>query len=84
MICLDDAVFSITNQGCDGRKLGRYSYVTITGKNELNTIFIICYCPVKGTLPGSVYAQHLVYMTNNNSSLPADIVCPRQFLDHGL
>ena len=60
MVAFDDLVFGITKQGKDERKLGRWVWVTITGKKNCNTSIITYYCPVKGTSPGSVYAQHLL------------------------
>ena len=58
--------------------------MSIRGKNDVITTFITCYCPVKGTSPGSVYAQHLLYMSNNILQYPNNIVCPRQLFGHDL
>ena len=39
---------------------------------------------MKGTLPGSVYAQHLLYMAERKTEVPDNIVCPRQQYGHDL
>ena len=84
MVAFDDFVFGITKQGSDSRKLGRWVWMTVTGRNNCNTTIITCYCPVKGTSPGSVYAQHLLYMAENNIDMPNNITCPRQLFGHDL
>ena len=84
IVAFDDFVFGITKQGSDSRKLGRWVWVTVTGKNNCNTTIITCYCPVKGTSPGSVYAQHLLYMAEHNIDVPNNITCPRQLFGHDL
>ena len=38
-IIFGEAVFRISDQGVDDRNLGRWSYFTITGKNELKQLF---------------------------------------------
>ena len=80
----DELVFGICNQGSDNRKLGRWSYIIIEGKNSLKTAFITCYCPVKGSNPGSAYTQQLVYMNLNRHLIPDGITCPRQLFGHDL
>ena len=84
MCAFDKLVYGIYKQGFDERKLGRWSYFTIEGKCNTKTIFITCYCPVKGSSPGSAYAQQLVYIANNRSSIPDDITCPRQLFGYDL
>ena len=82
--CMEDVVFWISKQENDPQKLGRWSTVTFTGKNQLNTTLITAYCPVKGTLSGSVYSQPLVYMSSNSANIPLNISCPRQLFWHNL
>ena len=82
--CFSDTVFRISEQGADSRKLGRWSYVVFTGKNNIKTILITCYCPVKGTSPGSAYSQQLTYMARNKDKFPPNITCPRQLFGHDL
>ena len=65
MIAFNNLVFNITFQGTDNRKLGRWLYITITGKNIGKTTLVDCYCPVISNSPGSFYSQHLVYMAEN-------------------
>ena len=84
MVAFDDLVFNISDQGADSRKLGRWSYITITGKNEVKTTFITCYCPVISNSPGAVYSQHLIYMAENKNKIPDGIICPRQLYGHDL
>ena len=84
MVAFDDFVFGITKQGSDSRKLGRWVWMTVTGRNNCNTTIITCYCPVKGSSPGSVYSQHLIYMAENNIDVPNDIACPRQLFGYDL
>ena len=83
-VAFDDLVFRISEQGCDTRKLGRWSYISVTGKNNLTTTFITCYCPVIGRNSGSVYSQHLTYMSQNSKEIPYGITCPRQLFGHDL
>ena len=84
MIAFDDIVFNISDQGQDHRKLGRWSFVTITGKNNLVTTFVTCYCPVLSHSPGSFYSQNLIYMAENHADMPENITCPRQLYGHDL
>ena len=83
-IAFDNVVFKITKQDSDIRGIGRWSYLTLTGNNMLNTTILSCYYPVIGSSPGSVYSQHLVYMSKNRTSIPAGMTCPRQLLGHDL
>ena len=39
MIAFDDLVFSMSDQGADCRNLGRWSFITINGKNAVKTTF---------------------------------------------
>ena len=84
MIAFDDLVFNISDQGQDHRKLGRWSYITITGKNNLVTTFVTCYCPVLSHSPGSFYSQNLIYMAENHEVMPENITFPRQLYGHDL
>lgn len=77
MLTFGDITFRISFQGCDNRRLGRWSIVTLTGKNDINTTIFTCYCPSRSTSIGSTYAQQLLYIANNKDSLP-DVSCPRQ------
>ena len=77
-IIFGEAVFRISDQGADKRNLGRWSYFTITGKNDLKTTFLTCYCPVRGKSTGAAYSQHLIYMANNKDHIPSHTTCPRQ------
>lgn len=54
-----DAISSNKNQVSDTKKLMCWLHMSITGKNDIITTFIICYCPMKGASPGSVCAQIL-------------------------
>ena len=84
MISFDDMFFRISCQGQDGRLLGRLSYFSITGKNGLKITIITCYCPCKGSYPGSVYSQRLLYISENESALPENIICPQQLFGYDL
>lgn len=48
-MAMDDMVFRCGEQGNDSRGLGRWSYITLQGKNNLKTTIITCYCPVRST-----------------------------------
>ena len=76
MIAFNEVVFHISDQGQDYRKLGRWSFLTLTGKNELKTTIFTCYCPTRNSLPGSVFSQHLTYMAEHNNDMKT--LCPRQ------
>ena len=84
MIGFDEIVFKISNQGNDTSKLGRWSWATLTGKNNAKSTIITCYCSCKGTSPESLYFQHLVYMADSKSILPNNMACPRQLFGHDL
>ena len=77
MLMLGDITFRLSKQAQDPRHLGRWSMVTLTGKNDINTTIITCYCPNRSKELGSAYVQQLLYMANNKAALP-DIDCPRQ------
>ena len=84
-LAFDDLVFRISQQSNDIRNLGRWSIVTIKGKNNLTTSVITCYCPVKNaSSPGSVYSQHLTYLAQHREEIPAHIQCPRQLFGYDL
>ena len=77
MMTFGELTFRISYEGCDQRRLGRWSTVTLTGKNDINTTILTCYCPSRSTSIGSSYAQQLLYIANNKDNLP-DVNCPRQ------
>ena len=77
MMMLGELTFRISHQGDDPRQLGRWSTITITGKNEVNTTLLTCYCPVRSASLGSTFVQQLLYISNNKDILP-DVNCPRQ------
>ena len=80
-----DVVFRISDQGCDERKLGRWSHMTITGKNDLRTTIITGYTPCSNSQhSGSAYSQQLVYMASHPDEFPDDITCPRELFGHDL
>ena len=83
-MAMGELVYRVSSQGSDPRRLGRWSNMTVTGKNDLSTTIITCYCPVKGTCTGSAYVQHLKYMADHRNELPEDMECPRQLLGHDL
>ena len=76
-VAFNELVFRISEQGQDYRKLGRWNFVTITGKNDIKTTIFTCYCPVICKSPGSTYSQHLTYMAENREEIP-EVTCPRQ------
>ena len=84
MIAFNNLVHNTSGQGYDSRRLGRWSFISITGKNGFITTFITCYCPVISTSPGSAYSQHLVYMAENEGEIPSSIKCPRQLFGQDL
>ena len=84
MIAFDDLVFSMSDQGADCRNLGRWSFITIYGKNAVKTTFITCYCPVVSSSPGSFYSQNLTYMAEHKNKYPGNITCPRQLYGYDL
>ena len=84
MCGFDDLAYRITSQGQDQRKLGRWSYFSTCGKNNLKTTYITCYCPVKSNNPGSAYSQQLTYMANHKANIDSSITCPRQLFGNDL
>ena len=77
MMITGELTFRISSQGGDHRRLGRWSSVTLTGKNEVNTTILTCYCPSRSSSLGSTFVQQLLFMANNKDSIP-DVDCPRQ------
>ena len=77
MMITGELTFKISHQGSDHRNLGRWSSFTLTGKNEVNTTILTCYCPSRSTSLGSTFTQQLLFMANNKSTLP-EVDCPRQ------
>ena len=55
MVVFGDLVFKISEQGADKRKLGRWGYIPITDKHEINTSIFTCYCLYRGKSPSSAY-----------------------------
>ena len=84
MVAFGDSVFKISDQGYDIRKLGQWSYITSTNKNNITTAMTTCYCPCRGASPGSVYAQRLLYMSENAADTPENIKYPRRLFGHNL
>ena len=80
---LNDVIFRITDQGEDDKKLGRWSYITLTGRNEMKTTIYTCYCPCKSSSIGSAYAQQLLYMSENDCATQ-NVTCPRQLFGKDL
>ena len=83
MMMLGDIRFGILSQGEDDRKLGRWSYITLTGKNNVITTIFTCYCPCRSSSVGSAYVQQLLYMSMYKEQIP-DIKCPRQLFGYDL
>ena len=83
-IALGEAVFRVSGQHSDDRRLGRWSWFVLTGKNQLKTAIITCYCPVISHSPGSAYSQQLAYMASYPELIPPDYVCPRQLYGYDL
>ena len=78
MLECNDVVFHICEQGIDKRKLGRWSFITLNGKNQVKTTFVTVYCPVISNSPGSCYSQQLLYMAEHMDDVPPGLKCPRQ------
>ena len=70
MLMIGDITFRISFQGSDPRKLGRWSTITLTGKNDVNTTIVTCYCHVRSTKLGSTFVQQLLFMANDKGTLP--------------
>ena len=77
MMVMGELTFRISCQSSDHRNLGRWSSFTLTGKNEVNTTILTCYCPSRSSSLGSTFTQQLLFMANNKANLP-DVDCPRQ------
>ena len=84
MVGFDDLAFHISAQTEDSRNLGRWSLITITGKNRLKNTFISRYCHVFSDLPRSSYAQQLTYIAEHEKKNPDNIVGPRQMFGYNL
>ena len=50
--------------------MGRWSYITLKGKNKAITSNFNFYHPYCGKSPGSAYSHLLVYMVENKADLP--------------
>ena len=72
--------------GADPRKLGRWTWTTIEGKNECKTLILSAYCPCRSTNggPTTVWAQHLDAMTEWETDLPSEIDDPRKLFWYDL
>ena len=77
MVLFGESTFRISHQSCDSRGLGRWSTITLTGKQNVHTTIFTCYCPTRSKSLGSTFVQQLIYMANNKDVLP-DVNCPRQ------
>ena len=77
MVMFGELTFRISFQSYDPRGLGRWSILTLTGKQNVNTTIITCYCPTRSKSLGSTFVQQLIYMANNKDELP-NVDCPRQ------
>ena len=75
MLMLGDVNFRIFAQGEDSRKLGQWSFITLTSKNNITTTIFTCHCPCRSSIIGSAYVQQMLYMATNKNNLP-DIDCP--------
>ena len=82
-MAFDELVPRICDQGEDFRRLGRWNYITLAGKNNIKTTIFTCYCPCHGKSPGSTYSQHLVYLSEHLSSNNST-KCPRQLFGQDL
>ena len=56
-MAFNDIWFRISDQGCDSRDLEQWSYITLTGKNGLQTSIYTCYFAWKSNSVGLDYAQ---------------------------
>ena len=83
MLMLGDVSFRISDQGEDSRNLGRWSYITLTGKNNATTTIFTCYCPCRSPGTGSAFVQQMLYMAIHKETLP-DFDCPRQLFGYDL
>ena len=83
MLMLGDVSFRISEQGADSRNLGRWSYITFKGKNNVTTTIFTCYCPCRSSSLGSAFVQQMLYMAIHKDTLP-DIACPRQLFGYDL
>ena len=71
----NENIFHTQNKGADNRGWGRWNWVDLQGKNNLNTTIISAYCPCISNSPSSVWSQHLLAM--NDSDLIAPTPSPR-------
>jgi len=58
-MAFDEFSHSISNRGQDGRGLGRWSWMELSGIGGLKTTIITAYCPVNSSGLGGCYSQHL-------------------------
>jgi hypothetical protein len=83
MLMLGDVSFRISDQGEDSRNLGRWSYITLTGKNNTTTTIFTYNCPYCSPGTGSSFVQQMLYMVIHKETLP-DFDCPRQLFGYDL
>ena len=72
----NDNIFHTQEKGTDHRGWGRWNWVELQGKNNMNTTIISAYCPCISNSPKSVWSQHLYAM--NDIDLEEPDINPRQ------
>ena len=70
--------------GVDERRLGRWTWTTLGGKDNQNTVIISAYCPCPSTGELSVWTQHLTAMLEWKAELPQEVDTPRKLFWHDL
>lgn len=60
----NENIFHIQNKGEDTRRLGRWNWIELQGKNNFNTTVICAYCPCISSGPHSVWSQHILAMND--------------------
>ena len=66
----------VLKSGVDDSMLGRWSWITLRGKNNIKTTFYCVYRPCHSTVtPNTTYSQHLRHLHLCNRS-----ICPRDAL----
>ena len=72
----NENIFHTQDKGMDHRGWGRWNWVELQGKNNMNTTIISAYCPCISDSPNSVWSQHLYGM--NDMDLEDPDINPRQ------
>ena len=82
----DDIALRKLEHGEDPRALGRWTWVSINGKQHHRTLLISAYCPCSnpGGGPETVWAQHVDKMTEIKNELPEEIDNPRKLFWYDL